>query len=1019
MFANVEGSVRVASVRRVIKLWVGQLVVCAAAGVLAATPLRGQAPDEDWRTITTEHFRVTFPAHLESLGRQAAGHAELAYVQLSDVLLDFGEGPIDLLVTDDSDLSNGFARLKPSRRITVFAAPPTDGLQLGYYDNWLELVITHELAHIAHLDHTGTVLGKVGRAVFGRAPTQWPLFPELAVPNWVIEGLATWYESRLTRGRVHGTFHEMQLRTAVLEGRFEDIGQASGRSPLWPGGNRPYVYGSLFFDHLVERYGEDRMTAFVEAVGGQWVPYRIDAAGRSAFGVSFSDAWRTWEDELTGRYLGLDRELSAHGPITEPERLTHGARWALHPKVSPDGTTLAYTMADGWSDTQLRRSDPDGNGSRQLARTNGLSTFGWMPDGRLVVSQQENTDPYTVYGDLYLVDTEGRSERLTREARLSHPAVSPEGTWAVAVQQVGGTNGLVRVDLSTGDVSSLVAPVPNVHWAFPAVSPNGRWIAVSRWESGGYHDVFLLDVSGGLAPRGLTRDRALDLAPTWSPDGQWLLWTSDRTGISNVMGVDVDPTTGRSGAPRLFTNLRTGAAYASIDPQGRWLYFSGYHVDGWEVERVPFAPATAEPAPPPSARFGSQDRRRVFASEAGGDVEGYSSLPTLLPRYWEPLYREPVVAPAVQSGGEALRRREIFGFGLGAETGSVDLVGRHEYGAYVHVFTSGGKAEGGFSYAYRGLGNPIFAVEAGQSWSSAGRLLVGAAPDTFYIVERERGLGASVTFLSDRWRRDLALTIGGSLAWSARQQLDNSLRGVPLDPGVPSAPRFGDLSVSLSYSSARRHSFQTGGTRGLVAFLQARRRIHLEVPGTEQGETGLDFSFDELFGRLRGYVPLWRAGHATHVLAIQGGGGAAFGPQARLGRFGVGGASGTPENVSGFTLFGGGFVPLPVRGYERGSRFGRWAWAATAEYRFPIALINRGVGAWPLHFDRLVGSLFTDVGNAWEPNPRRDPLVSIGAELSAQLLGRYDAPVLVRTGVALPLVEGDGASVYVRVGLPF
>ena len=158
MFANVEGSVRVASVRRLIKLWLGQLVVCGAAGVLAATPLLGQAPDEDWRTITTEHFRVTFPAHLESLGRQAAGHAELAYAQLSDVLLDFGEGPIDLLVTDDSDLSNGFARLKPSRRITVFAAPPTDGLQLGYYDNWLELVITHELAHIAHLDHTGTVL---------------------------------------------------------------------------------------------------------------------------------------------------------------------------------------------------------------------------------------------------------------------------------------------------------------------------------------------------------------------------------------------------------------------------------------------------------------------------------------------------------------------------------------------------------------------------------------------------------------------------------------------------------------------------------------------------------------------------------------------------------------------------------------------------------------------------------------------------------------------------------------------
>ena len=268
----------------------------------------GQVPDEDYRTLSTEHFRVTFPAHLESLGRRAAARAEAAYDGLSEALVDPGGGRIDLLVTDNSDLSNGFASVKPSRRITVFAVPPTDGFQLAYYDDWLELVITHELAHIVHLDYSGTWLGRVGRAVFGRAPVFWPLFPEQATPDWVIEGLATWYESRLTSaGRVRGTFHEMQIRTAVLEGRFEGIDEASGRSPLWPGGNRPYLYGSLFFDYLLDRYGEDRMSDFVEAVGGQWVPYRIDAAGRSAFGLSFSDAWREWEAALTQRYAGARR----------------------------------------------------------------------------------------------------------------------------------------------------------------------------------------------------------------------------------------------------------------------------------------------------------------------------------------------------------------------------------------------------------------------------------------------------------------------------------------------------------------------------------------------------------------------------------------------------------------------------------------------------------------------------------------------------------------------------------------
>ena len=37
-------------------LWVG--------AVLSAGPLAAQAPDEDWRSLETPHFRVTFPAEL-------------------------------------------------------------------------------------------------------------------------------------------------------------------------------------------------------------------------------------------------------------------------------------------------------------------------------------------------------------------------------------------------------------------------------------------------------------------------------------------------------------------------------------------------------------------------------------------------------------------------------------------------------------------------------------------------------------------------------------------------------------------------------------------------------------------------------------------------------------------------------------------------------------------------------------------------------------------------------------------
>jgi hemolysin activation/secretion protein len=116
-----------------------------------------------------------------------------------------------------------------------------------------------------------------------------------------------------------------------------------------------------------------------------------------------------------------------------------------------------------------------------------------------------------------------------------------------------------------------------------------------------------------------------------------------------------------------------------------------------------------------------------------------------------------------------------------------------------------------------------------------------------------------------------------------------------------------------------------------------------------------------------------------------------------------------------------------MRGYERSARFGRYAWTASAEYRFPLALINWGLGAWPVHLDRMVGAVFVDAGNAWGPdvwptgfeNPLRTALASVGAEITTEFLALFDTQLLLRVGVAQPLVEGTGARVYVRTGLPF
>ena len=63
------------------------VLVCLLVGPPAAAQV---PPDETWRTVETEHFRVTFPEHLEALGRRVGDLAEQAYRELA---AQFRAGP--------------------------------------------------------------------------------------------------------------------------------------------------------------------------------------------------------------------------------------------------------------------------------------------------------------------------------------------------------------------------------------------------------------------------------------------------------------------------------------------------------------------------------------------------------------------------------------------------------------------------------------------------------------------------------------------------------------------------------------------------------------------------------------------------------------------------------------------------------------------------------------------------------------------------------------------------------------
>ena len=153
-----------------------------------------------FRSLSTDHFVIHYHQGEDRLAARLAAIAEETWALLRRPLGVAPPSPTHVVLVDETELANGSATPLPYNTIVVTAAWPAGSEFIGNTDDWLRLVFTHEFTHILHLDRSrGWARGV--RAVFGRTPIA---FPNLFLPIWQIEGLATYEESVVTgEGRLH------------------------------------------------------------------------------------------------------------------------------------------------------------------------------------------------------------------------------------------------------------------------------------------------------------------------------------------------------------------------------------------------------------------------------------------------------------------------------------------------------------------------------------------------------------------------------------------------------------------------------------------------------------------------------------------------------------------------------------------------------------------------------------------------------------------------------------------------
>jgi hypothetical protein len=573
------------------------IVLCALAFVVSAPLLQAAG----WEQVETRHFRFIFEPRDRPYVDELLTFSEEVYARVTGF---FGSFPdkVPCIIRGRRDDANGLTSSFPSR-IELYVKAPTDHAIGARTENWLRVLLTHELTHFVHqsmptgLMHSLSILFGPDLSTVGLA----------LLPGWAIEGPAVYDETIFTQGgRGRNPLFEVYSKAAAEEGRFFSLSQA-GYPSAFPPPERIYVAGYLLIDWMQATYGPDTLRKIMTT----YLDFPFFGPWHAIATVTGQDAEAVFAEMRTA----LQKRYAEAKEVRGGARITRGiiGSWT-RPQATAQGLYAYHTGPDIYP--SIVRIDPTTGSERVLVRAalTDDSSFSATEDGitvwfsSLVVDSRRLADVRTV-SDLFVLDVGSAVvRRITNDAHLWHPAVSSDGKELVAVQGAGPYSRLVSVDLRTGSLRVLFSRAGGNVYS-PAISRDGTRVSFI-FNLRGMQDVYIADL-GDLARLSVpladvdsaVADVNADRArPVLGPDpyGEYfpsfigndrLLFTSDRSGALCLYVADL-----ATGVVSL-AQQDPVAAIAGIS-DGSTVTYTSYAGSGYCLKSAPLSPHALAPLSP-------------------------------------------------------------------------------------------------------------------------------------------------------------------------------------------------------------------------------------------------------------------------------------------------------------------------------------------------------------------------------------------------------------------------------------
>jgi Tol biopolymer transport system component len=271
----------------------------------------------------------------------------------------------------------------------------------------------------------------------------------------------------------------------------------------------------------------------VRVAGGESKRLTFDNARVNGLDWTPNDAYIIFSSERLGQ-TALWKVPASGG---EPEALAVGQADSFEPSLSRDGHRLAYTLASGNINIWRYEIHP-GSGRKTTP-------------AKFIASTGENDSPQ----------------------------FSPDGKRTVFASSRSGGNTEIWVCGSDGSNPLQLTSSGGALTGTPRWSPDGLQIAFDS-ESGESHgEIYVVNAEGG-RPRRLTTatGTSSNVVPSWSRDGKWVYFASDRTGTWQVWKIP-------SGGGQAVQVTKKGGLAAFESPDGKTLYYAkGQNAPGlWKL----------------------------------------------------------------------------------------------------------------------------------------------------------------------------------------------------------------------------------------------------------------------------------------------------------------------------------------------------------------------------------------------------------------------------------------------------